>query len=109
MTGPAQLEFLLDQMRDIPWHQRLARFVCVIALAVPGRETAFAEGKLPGVIEFAPRGSGGFGYDPLLYLLDEDMTVAELTLERKNEISHRAQAARAAREILVEWMQGAAR
>jgi XTP/dITP diphosphohydrolase len=104
VTGAAQLEYLLTQMQDIPWHQRLARFVCVIALAAPGRETQFVAGTLPGVIELAPRGNGGFGYDPLLYLLDEDMTVAELSMERKNEISHRAQAARAAREVLAGWM-----
>ncbi|RMD82467.1 MAG: RdgB/HAM1 family non-canonical purine NTP pyrophosphatase [Chloroflexi bacterium] len=103
VTGAAQLQYLLDQMRDIPWHQRVARFVCVIAIAHPNHPTALVEGVLPGVIEFAPRGSGGFGYDPLFYVLDDDATLAELSIERKNQISHRAQAARAAREILARW------
>ncbi|GIV87571.1 MAG: non-canonical purine NTP pyrophosphatase [Chloroflexus sp.] len=103
VTGAAQLQYLLDQMRDIPWHQRVARFVCVIAIAHPDHPTELVEGVLPGVIEFAPRGSGGFGYDPLFYVLDEDATLAELSIERKNQISHRAQAARAAREILARW------
>lgn len=104
VSGPAQLQYLLDQMRDVPWHQRLARFVCVIALAHPNRPTELVEGTLPGVIEFTPRGSGGFGYDPLFYVLDEDATLAELSAERKNQISHRAQAARAAREVLARWL-----
>ncbi|MEI7772836.1 MAG: non-canonical purine NTP pyrophosphatase, partial [Chloroflexales bacterium] len=67
VKGGAQLQYLLDQMQDVPWHQRLARFVCVIALARPGQPTQFAQGTLSGVIEQAPRGSGGFGYDPLFY------------------------------------------
>lgn len=103
VKGEAQLRYLLDQMAQVPWHERLARFVCVIALARPGEPTRFVEGTLPGVIELAPRGGGGFGYDPLFYLLDEDATLAELPAERKNQISHRAAAARAAREILAAW------
>ncbi|EFO79406.1 RdgB/HAM1 family non-canonical purine NTP pyrophosphatase [Oscillochloris trichoides DG-6] len=105
VQGAAQLAYLLEQMRDIPWHQRLARFVCVIALARPGYPTEFAEGSLAGVIELEPRGSGGFGYDPLFYLLDDDKTLAEVSAERKNQISHRAEAARAARELLEQWWQ----
>jgi XTP/dITP diphosphohydrolase len=103
VKGEAQLRYLLDQLRDVPWHARLARFVCVIALARPGHAVELVEGTLPGVIELEPRGSGGFGYDPLFYLLDEDRTMAELPAERKNQISHRAAAARAAREVLARW------
>ena len=100
VKGVAQLQYLLDQMQDVPWHQRLARFVCVIALARPGQPTQIVQGTLSGVIELAPRGSGGFGYDPLFYVLDYDQTLAELPIETKNQISHRAEAARAARAIL---------
>ena len=103
VKGEAQLRYLLEQMRDVPWHARLARFICVIALARPGHAPELAEGTLPGVIELEPKGSGGFGYDPLFYLLDENCTLAELPAERKNQISHRANAARAAREILARW------
>jgi XTP/dITP diphosphohydrolase len=103
MKGDAQLQYLLEQLKDVPWHARLARFVCVIALARPGEPVELVEGTLPGVIEFAPKGSGGFGYDPLFYLLDEDCTLAELPAERKNAISHRANAARAARDVLARW------
>ncbi len=103
VSGRAQLDYLLKQMEQIPFHQRLARFVCVIALARPGGDTEFVEGTLPGVIEHELRGTGGFGYDPLFYVLDEDKTLAELPLARKNAISHRAEAARAAREVLATW------
>lgn len=103
VKGDAQLQYLLEQLKDVPWHARLARFVCVIALARPGESVELVEGTLPGVIEFAPKGSGGFGYDPLFYLLDEDCTLAELPAERKNAISHRANAARAARDVLARW------
>lgn len=96
--------FLLRKLEGIPFHARLARFVCVIALARLDGTVEFVEGALPGVIDFAPRGTHGFGYDPLFYLLDEDVTLAELPLERKNQISHRAVAARGARVVLENWM-----
>lgn len=97
--------FLLARLEGVPFQARLARFVCVIALARPGGGmTETVEGVLPGVIEFAPRGNGGFGYDPLFYVLDEDKTLAELPAERKNQISHRARAAEAARSVLEGWI-----
>jgi len=103
VSGQAQLAYLLKQMEDVPFHQRLARFVCVIALVRPDGVIEFAEGTLAGVIEFEPRGTGGFGYDPLFYVLDEDRTLAELPPERKNAISHRAMALREAHAILQRW------
>ena len=103
VKGEAQLRYLLNKLEGVPFNARLARFICVIGLKRPGAEPEFVEGTLPGVIEFEPRGTGGFGYDPLFYLLDEDKTLAELPAERKNAISHRAAAARAAREVLARW------
>jgi XTP/dITP diphosphohydrolase len=98
-----RIVLVLQKLEGVPFHARLARFVCVIALARPGGETEVIEGTLPGVIEMAPRGTHGFGYDPLFYLLDEDKTLAEIPPERKNQISHRAIAARAARTVLERW------
>jgi XTP/dITP diphosphohydrolase len=95
---------LLKNLEGVPLHARLARFVCAIVLARPDGVVAQVEGLLPGVIELAPRGSNGFGYDPLFYLLDENATLAELPATRKNQISHRALAARAAREVLERWV-----
>jgi XTP/dITP diphosphohydrolase len=95
---------LLQKLDTVPFHARLARFVCAIAIARPGVATEEVEGVLPGVIELAPRGTNGFGYDPLFYVLDENATLAELPPERKNSISHRALAAQAAREVLDRWL-----
>ncbi|HWQ13560.1 MAG TPA: XTP/dITP diphosphatase [Roseiflexaceae bacterium] len=97
--------FLLQKLEDVPFHARLARFVCAIALARPGGETELVEGVLYGVIEHAPRGEGGFGYDPLFWVLDENATLAEIPPERKNQISHRARAARKARAVLERWLR----
>ena len=95
---------LLKNLAGVPLHARLARFVCAIALAQPDGVVEHVEGLLPGVIELAPRGSNGFSYDPLFYLLDENATLAELSSERKNQISHRALAAQAARVVLERWV-----
>ena len=94
---------VLDELRGKPFHDRIARFVCVLALARPGEETVLVEGVLPGMIAEEPRGVGGFGYDPVFYLLEYDQHLAELTAEEKNRISHRAQAAAKAREVLEGW------
>jgi XTP/dITP diphosphohydrolase len=103
-TDAERNALLLKRLEGVPFHARLARFVCVIALARPGALTELAEGTLHGVIETAPRGTGGFGYDPLFYVLDEDRTLAELPPERKNAISHRARAAAAARAVIERWL-----
>src|SRR5215211_5497363 len=60
---------LLKKLAEVPFHARLARFICAIALARPGGPIEQVEGVLPGVIELAPRGTNGFGYDPLFYVL----------------------------------------
>lgn len=88
-------ELLLQAMRDVPGPHRGARFVCAVALAMPDGSVRTAFGELPGVIAEGPRGTGGFGYDPVLFLPDRGCTVAELPEEVKNAISHRAAALRA--------------
>jgi XTP/dITP diphosphohydrolase len=87
----------LAEMEGVPDERRTARYVCVLALAVPdGRIVAEAEGTFEGRIARAPRGSGGFGYDPIFLLNDAtDRTAAELTPEEKQALSHRGNAARA--------------
>lgn len=107
LSGRPQLDYLLSKLEGVPFHERLARFVCVIALARPNAETEFVEGMLHGVIETEPRGSGGFGYDPIFFSVDYNKTLAELSLEEKNAISHRSAAARAARPILARWLADA--
>lgn len=98
-----RIDLVLQKLEQVPFHARLGRFVCAIALAHPDGQLEIVEGVLNGVIETTPRGEYGFGYDPIFYVLDEDKTLAELPPERKNKISHRAVAARAARGILERW------
>lgn len=95
-----RINYLLSQMKDVPWQKRAARFRCVIALAIPDGDLKFCHGECHGLITFEPRGELGFGYDPIFYLPELDKTMAELSLEMKNEISHRGKATRRAYEIL---------
>ena len=96
-----RIDFLLSRLEHVPWEDRQARFRCVIAIAAPQREVEFCEGICPGIITLEPRGEGGFGYDPVFLLPELGKTMAELTMEEKNEVSHRGRAARAARELLL--------
>jgi XTP/dITP diphosphohydrolase len=103
-----RIVFLLDKLRDVPEEKHAARFRCVIAIAEPGGRVVLCEGECRGVIISTPRGSHGFGYDPIFYLPELGKTMAELTLEEKNRISHRARAASKAREILLKWPDASA-
>lgn len=91
---------LLAELSEVPRQRRGARFVCVAAWADPHGVTLVAEGRCEGVILAAPRGDGGFGYDPVFQPLGEACSMAELTAERKNQLSHRARAFRALAELL---------
>ncbi|HEX2204597.1 MAG TPA: RdgB/HAM1 family non-canonical purine NTP pyrophosphatase [Longimicrobium sp.] len=92
---------LLRLLEGRPREERTARYVCAAALAWPTGETRVFTGTCDGLVLDAPRGTGGFGYDPLLYIEGEGRTFGELDPARKNEISHRGKAVRAAAEALV--------
>jgi XTP/dITP diphosphohydrolase len=92
--------YLLRKLEQVPWEKRGARFRCVIAIATADGELELCQGECKGIIAFEPKGEGGFGYDPIFYLPEVGKTMAELTLEQKNRISHRAQAARKAQQVL---------
>ena len=83
---------LLRQMEEVPEGRRGAAFRCVLALASPSGEVREARGECRGEILRAPRGTGGFGYDPVFLVPELGRTMAELTLEEKGRISHRARA-----------------
>jgi XTP/dITP diphosphohydrolase len=83
---------LLRELSGIPAERRQAAFHCVIALCRPDGSCLTFDGSLPGVILEAPRGSGGFGYDPLFLVPEFGQTFSELPLEIKNSISHRGRA-----------------
>ena len=89
-----RVSYLLARLKDVPWEKRSARFRCVIVLATPDGEVEFCFGERHGFITFQPRGEQGFGYDPVFYLPELGKTMAELSLKRKNQVSHRGQAAR---------------
>jgi XTP/dITP diphosphohydrolase len=86
--------FLLQNMRDSSPLRRTARYRCVLAAARDGECIAVAHGTVEGTILEAPRGKGGFGYDPLCYVPELHQTMAEITLEEKYKISHRGHALR---------------
>jgi XTP/dITP diphosphohydrolase len=86
---------LIREIRKIPTGKPTARFVCVIAAARDGRTLAVFRGQAEGVILDRPRGSNGFGYDPLFYFPQIQKTFAELTAEEKAQYGHRGEAFRA--------------
>lgn len=94
--GLAQVErnqLVLNRLAWTPPAERTARFRCVMVLAAAdGQVLGGAEGVCPGLIADAPRGSGGFGYDPIFYLPELGCTMAELTPEEKHAVSHRGRA-----------------
>jgi len=98
------IEKVLKELEDVPMNERSARFVCVLAVSRPGSETVFAEGECRGFITTAPRGEGGFGYDPIFYIPEMNKTFAELTSEEKNAISHRARALKNLEKLLPELL-----
>ncbi|MDM7999530.1 MAG: RdgB/HAM1 family non-canonical purine NTP pyrophosphatase [Dehalococcoidia bacterium] len=95
-----KINLLLSRLRGVPWEERTARFRCVIAIACQQKVIGLCEGVCEGIITFEPEGDQGFGYDPVFYLPELDKTMAELSLEEKNKVSHRAKAAQKALRLL---------
>jgi len=103
LTDRARWELLLERLRDVPPARRTARFRCVIALAGPARgEQVVVDGVVEGVIAAAPRGSGGFGYDPVFFYPPLGRTFGEISDEDKQRVSHRGKALAVARRLLSE-------
>jgi len=93
--------YILDKLKDVPVPQRSARFVCAIALARPDGTAITKRATIEGYIGFEIRGENGFGYDPIFMVSEFDKTTAELSIEEKNKISHRAKALMAMKEELL--------
>ena len=97
-TGPTDADRnqqLLAKMAHIPWEERGAKFVCTTVFRLPDGREAVGYGEVAGRIGYEPRGEKGFGYDPLFVLPEHGITMAELSREQKNLISHRGRAAHA--------------
>ena len=88
-----RIQILLDAMKEVPEGKRAARFRAVIVVAMPDGGELLEEGVLEGEIALAPSGDLGFGYDPMMFVPELGKTVAELSVEEKNAISHRGRAA----------------
>jgi len=98
----ANLELVLGQVADVPDERRGAGFVCAAAWALPDGRSEVVHGEVRGTLLRAPRGTGGFGYDPIFVPEGMALTSAELTPEDKDRISHRGQALRLLVPRLVE-------
>jgi XTP/dITP diphosphohydrolase len=104
----ANLRLLLDQLDEVPDEHRSAAFVCAAVLAVPDGRVFATEGRVQGHLAGTPRGSNGFGYDPI-FLVDGDAsgrTLAEYSDEEKHAVSHRGRAFRALVPVLREYLGG---
>ena len=100
----ANLELLLAQMSDVRDEHRGAGFVCAAAIALPDGRTRVEEGHFRGTLTREPRGSNGFGYDPILLVDGDTRTSAELSPAEKNAVSHRGTAFRALSDALRELL-----
>jgi XTP/dITP diphosphohydrolase len=99
-TDEDNLRQLIRALKGIPTGGRTARYRCLAVLAFPGGGELSAEGICEGVLETKPRGSGGFGYDPIFVPVGWSVTMAELTPDQKDRISHRGRAFRGLRDLL---------
>jgi XTP/dITP diphosphohydrolase len=104
-TDADRRAYLLQQLhgRPQPWK---ARFLCTIAIVTQDETVIYADGECPGEIIPDERGSNGFGYDPIFYIVERLATMAELEPEIKNQVSHRARAIQAALPVLYEIARG---
>jgi XTP/dITP diphosphohydrolase len=107
LTSEERYLYLLAQMRDVGEGERSARFRCVVAVASPGGVLATAGGSVAGRIAGRPSGDGGFGYDPVFFVDEQGLTMAELPAAVKNRISHRARAVMAVKPALLAILDGA--
>jgi XTP/dITP diphosphohydrolase len=109
ITYPERFRIILSRLAGAPERGRTARYRCAIAIAGPSEAglRGIVEGTLEGEIASEPRGSGGFGYDPIFYVPERRCTVGELSATEKHQISHRARAADAARDLLLRLARSA--
>jgi XTP/dITP diphosphohydrolase len=99
-TDAEKASLLLAKLNGVPWERRTACFKCVIAIATPEGQSKVCYGECRGMIALEAKGENGFGYDPIFFLPELGKTMAELPLEMKNQISHRARASQKARQVL---------
>jgi len=104
-TDAERYQKLLEEMAGTPRGKRGAAFICAMAVAAPDGKAETVAGQCRGEIAMAPRGSHGFGYDPVFYLPEWGKTMAELEPEIKNRISHRARALEKLKQVLPNFLK----
>lgn len=97
---------LLSELAGVPPLERTAHFHCTLAMVAPNKKPLIVEGEVEGLIAGIPQGENGFGYDPLFYLSELDCTMAQLSREQKNQLSHRAMALQKLAAVWDEWLEG---
>ncbi|HEY3036975.1 MAG TPA: RdgB/HAM1 family non-canonical purine NTP pyrophosphatase [Streptosporangiaceae bacterium] len=102
----ANLRLLLAQIADVPATERGARFVCAAALVLPPGTEHVTEGVVPGRLTGSPRGTNGFGYDPIFVPDGYELTTAQMSPEEKDKISHRGRALRALAPVIAASLAG---
>ena len=98
------IDKLLLEMEGVPEEKRTARFRCSLAVVCPGGKEHTTDGVVEGSILYSRKGEGGFGYDPVFFLKKMGKTMAELSLEEKNSLSHRAQAFKKAVPLIKSYL-----
>lgn len=93
---------LIERLDGVEKNDRSARFVCAVSAVFPDGTEAAVRGTIEGYIGWEPMGTNGFGYDPIFYLWDKDVSTASISPEEKNAISHRGQALRKIKEVIVK-------
>lgn len=105
LSDTERCQVMLEALRGVPSERRTARYRAVIALCAPHGREATTEGVVEGVLLDAPRGRGGFGYDPLFYFPPLGATFAEISPQAKHAVSHRGWAMTRARDLLASWLR----
>ena len=103
LTDPERNALMLRELERVPTERRTARYRAVIAMTGPDGREATVEGSVEGVLLQAPRGQGGFGYDPIFYYPPLGASFAEIAAEAKHAVSHRGRAMALARDLLRRW------
>lgn len=93
-------QYIIDRLKEVKGKDRSARFVCAMAAAFPDGEVLTCRGTIEGLIAYEQKGKNGFGYDPIVYVPEYEMTTGEMAPELKNSISHRGKALEQMKEIL---------
>ncbi len=91
---------IIERLANVEFEKRTARFVCAVAAVYPDGKELVVRETMEGYIGYEEKGANGFGYDPIFYLKEFDKTSAEISLEEKNEISHRGKAFRAIKMMM---------